>query len=92
MHYIDSLFQINCALITRTLYDLGNNTQQIAYVIQRCQSLGMTLLFLNDLGPNILEINISLTKILSQLKTLKIIMKKLNLKDDILLHYSKEKY
>lgn len=70
MDKIDKLFTPDDTLITRSLYDLGNNTQQIAYVIQRCQSLGMTLLFLNDLGRNILELNISLTEVLSQLKTI----------------------
>ncbi|MDN8693942.1 hypothetical protein Q0M89_14335, partial [Staphylococcus aureus] len=53
MYYIDRVFTPDDTLITRTLHDLGNNTQQIAYVIQRCQSLGMKLLFLNDLGQNV---------------------------------------
>lgn len=70
MHYIDTVFTPDDTLITRTLYDLGNNTQQIAYVIQRCQSLGMTLLFLDDLGRNVLVRTVPLTEILYQLKNI----------------------
>lgn len=70
MHYIDKVFTPDDTLITRTLYDLGNNTRQIAYAIQRFQSLGMTLVFLDDLDRNILEQNLSLTQVLYQLKTI----------------------
>lgn len=70
MHNIDRIFTPDDTLITRTLYDLGNNTQQIAYVIQRCQSLGMRLIFLNDLEQNVLALNVPLAEILHQLKTI----------------------
>ncbi|MGX4743965.1 helix-turn-helix domain-containing protein [Providencia sp. wls1943] len=70
MYYIDRVFTPDDTLITRTLHDLGNNTQQIAYVIQRCQSLGMKLLFLNDLGQNVFSLNVPLAEILNQLKNI----------------------
>ena len=70
MHYLDTVLTPDDTLITRTLYDLGNNIQQIAYVIQRCQSLGMVVLLLDDLGRNILALNASLTETLYQLKTI----------------------
>lgn len=47
MEHIDHILTPEDTLITRSLYDIGNNTQQATQILSQCHELGMAVIILN---------------------------------------------
>lgn len=70
VEHIDHILTPEDTLIIRSLYDIGNNTQQATQILSRCHELGMAVIILNQSITNIFEQKFFLLDVLNLLNDL----------------------
>ncbi|EJD6540697.1 recombinase family protein [Providencia rettgeri] len=79
MKYINNIFKPNDTLLIHSLTNLGNNTQQIVHIVQRCQSIGMAIALIDEPHENILMNKILLGDLFYQINNIEDNYEKLKL-------------
>ncbi|EKT64478.1 helix-turn-helix domain-containing protein [Providencia alcalifaciens] len=91
MKYINNIFKPNDTLLIDSLINLGNNTQQIAYIVQRCQSIGMTIALIDEPHGNILMNTVRLAELFYQINNIEDNYEKLKLERRHLIALNRQK-
>lgn len=91
MEYINNIFKPNDTLLIDSLINLGNNTQQIAYIVQRCQSIGVTIALIDEPHENILRNTVLLGELFYQINNIEDNYEKLKLERRHLIALNQQK-